>query len=140
MSRLRRRRVAWQVFRRLNGTYLMAGALGLADPNGAQCTHVPNFYWRALGVGNLFGNASGWIGEAPEGCEYLPLTDRVQLEAGDVAVFRSEFTGPGGHVDVVLDGTQRPWLGLDQNWPLGSDVHRVWHGLDAVAGVIRAVG
>lgn len=125
------------MWREMGGTFLMAGAFGLPDPAGAQCTHVPNEYWRRVGAGQLFGIAASWMEQTPIGCVALPLTDGLVLLAGDVVVFRPETVGVDGHVDVVLDGSRRPWLGMDQNWPLGSPVSRVWHSRQPVGRVLR---
>lgn len=109
----------------------------MPDPAGAQCTHVPNEYWRRVGAGQLFGDAASWVAQTPAGCVNLPLVDGLTLMAGDVVVFRPEAVGADGHVDVVLDGSRRPWLGMDQNWPLGAPVSKVWHARESASRVIR---
>lgn len=134
---LRVRLTTWRAWRRLQGTYLTVGAQGLEDPAGAQCTHVPNYLWRRLGVGQLFGNASSWVGRAPFGADWVPASELLRLRAGDTVVFSPALVGTDGHVDVVLNGSRDPWVGMDQNWPIGSPVSRVRHGRDQVAGVIR---
>lgn len=113
------------------------GAQGLEDPNGPQCTHVPNYLWRQVGAGQLFGNASSWVGRAPSGTRWIGSAELSRLKAGDVAVFNPVLVGVDGHVDVVLNGSCEPWVGMDQNWPIGAPVSRVLHSMDQLAGVIR---
>lgn len=141
MLRSVRLRIAtWRTWRRLRGVYLTVGAQGLEDPNGIQCTHVPNYLWRRLGVGQLFGDASSWIGRAPVGAHWIEASELTRMRVGDVAVFTPALVGVDGHVDVVLDGSREPWVGMDENWPIGAPVSRVLHARDQVAGVIRVTG
>lgn len=139
-GRVRLRLLAWRVWRSLQGSYLTVGAEGLEDPAGAQCTHVPNYLWRRAGAGQLFGDASSWVGRAPGGTEWIPASGLLRLRAGDVVVFYPSTVGQHGHVDVVLNGSKVPWVGMDQNWPIGSPVSKVRHSRSQVAGVIRVRG
>lgn len=138
--KLRAQILAWRTWRQLRGVYLTVGAMGLEDPNGVQCTHVPNYLWRKAGVGQLFGSASSWVGRAPTGAEWISASELRRICAGDTVVFVPALVGVDGHVDVCLNGSRDPWVGMDENWPIGAAVSKVLHGRDQVAGVIRLRG
>lgn len=133
------RRTAWRMYRDLAGRALLVnGGLG-ANPAGAQCVNVPNELWRRVGAPQLYGNASNFLRQWGYGVEWFDMSSRLRLRAGDVVVWSAGSAPPDGHVDVVLDGSREPWLGLDQNFPLGSVVHPQSHIRDGVAGVLRVV-
>jgi hypothetical protein len=133
------RRTAWGLWRDVGGLFITAnGSLG-ENPSGAQCVNVPNFLWDRLGIPQLFGNAADWVGSRSYHTKWLVMGEGLRLFAGDVVVWSSDGAPPDGHVDVVLDGSRVPFLGMDQNYPLGSPVHLQSHIKNGAAGVIRVV-
>lgn len=134
------RRWVWAFRGEHRGTFLTVnGRLG-DNPAGAQCVNVPNGLYRSLGVPSIVGNAADWVGFSDSYREWLDTSSGLRLLVGDVAVFRPDIVGVNGHVDIVLDGSRRPYEGLDQNWPLGAPVVEVFHHEAALAGVVRLRG
>lgn len=133
----RRVRRVWSFARMTVGELVTAnGSLG-ENPSGAQCVNICNLWWAHNGASQLYGNASDWVGVRTASLEWLPMRHSRRLRAGDVAVFHPSSSAPDGHVDVVLDGSRIPYLGLDQNWPLGAAVSFVEHDRELLAGLIR---
>lgn len=131
------RRQAWRMARELRGVYLTAnGSLG-PNPSGAQCVNVCNEFWRRVGASQHHGNATDWLSTPGRGQRWLPMSTSLRLRAGDCVVFASGPLSPEGHVDIVLEGSRRPYLGLDQNWPTGAPVELREHFQEQAAGVIR---
>jgi hypothetical protein len=131
------KRSAWALSRTLDGLSVTAnGSLG-TNPNGPQCVNVPNALWELVGAEERYGNAVDWLGVSSARVRWFSFSPRLRLRAGDVAVWGSSPSAPFGHVDVVLDGSTDPFLGLDQNYPIGSVVHHQSHPRAGLAGVLR---
>jgi hypothetical protein len=135
-SLLRRR--AWQLSADLVGVPLTRnGTLG-ENPSGLQCVNLPNTHWARLGLPSWYGNASDWIGRSDEWREWRPWSRAMRLWSGDVCVFvPGGNIASDGHVDVVLDGRDPYWLGLDVNYPTGSPCELRRHMRVEIAGHIR---
>lgn len=129
--------LAWGMARTWAGHPLISnGTLG-PNENGPQCTNVPNTFYALQGMAAVPGDAADWAGFHDSDREWVGRHDNLQLRVGDVAVFGRSAETPFGHVDLVLDGSRLPYLGLDQDWPWGAPVSYVRHMRASIAGVIR---
>lgn len=133
----RKVRVVWELAREIAGTHLVRNGSAGMNPNGAQCVNVPNVWLEKLKLDWIPGNAVDFIGYSRHALLWIPGDRLGRARAGDIAVFKPELVGPEGHVDVVLDGSKAPYIGLDQNWPPGNGVSYISHDLSDLAGVIR---
>lgn len=125
-----------QFFVEWNGKQLdNDGNMG-TNPYGAQCVNVPNEWCRELGIEEFPGDAATFEYDSHPDCEWVMNTVAGVPLPGDIVVWRAGgiLNLPFGHVDVFLDGNDTTFDGMDQNWPLGSAVHRQNHDYTDVAG------
>lgn len=107
------------------------------NPAGAQCVNLANLWLAFEGASQFYGDASAWIGASAPSVRWISSSRVARLRVGDVGVFAVAPGTPDGHVDLVLDGTHDPYLGLDLNWPLGSPVSFQKHPRELLAGILR---
>lgn len=122
------------------GLYINSdGTLG-PNPYGAQCVNLPNTWMANIGADQFPGNAASFEYDSHPDCDWIANTPANFPFPGDVVVWAANSNAglPYGHVDMGLQGANvNNFTGFDQNWPLNSPCHSVWHNYNDVAGFLR---
>lgn len=112
---------------------------------GAQCMDLMHLYCNqvlGLPLNTLSAptalDAYNNFLSTPQGSQFIQIknTPWNVPRVGDIVFFGSKI-GPAGHVCIFNTGNVLNFNSFDQNWPMGSASHLVWHNYYGVIGWLR---
>ncbi len=113
--------------------------IGDTPENTGQCVGVVEDWTDLLGLPHTWGNADDLYANAdPRYFQKLENTPPFVPQAGDIAVFSSQFNGTVGHCGVCTGvGDEQSFEMFEQNDPIGSACHKANYKYDYIIGFLR---
>ncbi len=115
---------------------------------GNQCVDLIYLYYTYLGESSKGGNACDYATNSlPAGWQRIPVTNGFIPQAGDIAVWKTNYTGQceigtystswAGHIGIIYDADSVGFLTINQNFNQQKYCTKNWFYLDGLQCVIR---